>query len=364
MALILTAASDDDGRRLDRILRKALEDLPLSAIYRLLRKGAVLVDGKTAPAELRIRKGQTISIDRTAVETEPKARRQGISRGLKGKPEILFEGAGLLILNKPAGLTVHGRESLEDQVLAWLEGKREPSLSFRPGPLHRLDKPSSGIIVFSTNLEGARLFSAMMRKRMIKKQYLCIIEGLIEKTEIWQDELFRDKTLKKTFTISADCQDKSPGKTALTKVTPLMGNAIATLILAEIETGRTHQIRAQTASRGHPLLGDIKYAQKTHARRRACSFDNGNMACPQEKVPPSEIWPGGAQKTHARRRACSSSERSEKNGFFLHAWRMEFLAPLQGPCAGLPHLIEAPLPEKFQRKAAELFGEDSLRLFD
>jgi 23S rRNA pseudouridine955/2504/2580 synthase len=188
MPISLTAAADDDGRRLDRILRKALPDMPLSAIHRLLRKGGVLVDGEKAAIDHRVRAGQTITINLKNISP----RREGAKgfaefanharnvaslrlgeRKIQNNviPDILlFEGAGLLFLNKPAGLQVHGRGSLEDMVRAYLEPKLPPSLSFRPGPLHRLDRPSSGVIAFSTSLEGARVFSAMLRKRMITKQ--------------------------------------------------------------------------------------------------------------------------------------------------------------------------------------------------
>ena len=288
MSISLTAAADDGGRRLDRILRKALPDMPLSAIHRLLRKGGVLVDGKAVSANYRVLTGQIITLPeslginlknisqrregaRDCAEFANSARNFASPRLCESKIQtsiitdiILFEGAGLLVLNKPAGLPVHGRESLEDMVRSYLAPKLSPSLSFRPGPLHRLDRPSTGVIAFSTSLDGARFFSAMMRNRMIKKQYLALVKGAIEKAEIWEDELVRDERRKKTFRgrpgVAINHVAKNGGaKTALTRVSPLAGNSACTLILAEIETGRTHQIRAQAAGRGHPLLGDRKY---------------------------------------------------------------------------------------------------------
>jgi len=320
--LNLTAASDDDGRRLDRILRKALGDMPLSAIHRLLRKGGVLVDGKPAPADLRIRCGQSITVNLPRGGAE-NAKTQRDSRNEKAKtihqetkinafPEILFEGAGLLILNKPAGLAVHdkgrdGSASLEEIVRGYLKPRLPPSLSFRPGPLHRLDKPSSGLIAFSTSLEGARFFSTLMRERKIKRFYLALVKGAVEKDEVWHDKLIRDSVTRKSLTLQAsDAKASAAAKASTTKVSPLASNTDYSLLLAEIETGRTHQIRAQAASRGHPLLGDKKY--------------------------------GGG---------------SSAGGFLLHAWRM--IIPGDPP---LPQLVEAPLPENFRRKIEELFGED------
>ena len=316
MLISLTSAKDDDGRRLDRILRKALPDLPLSAIHRLLRQGLVYVNGDPASATYRVQCGQTITVNgKTCANPSQSASFRPSEEKFNHKPlEIIFEGGGLLFLNKPAGLVVHGRGSIEELVRSYMALRLPPSLSFKPGPLHRLDRPSSGLIAFSASTEGARFFSAMMRERKIKKQYLAIVEGVIEKTVFWQDELIRDAHRKKTFT---DGITKSIGvKKALTMVKPLITNEKCSLILAEIETGRTHQIRSQAAARGHPLLGDRKYGGK-----------------------------------------------SLRGGFLLHAWRLEFPEEADTcrpalPSLALPSLIEAPLPKNFQEKIRELFGED------
>ncbi|MCL2382473.1 MAG: RluA family pseudouridine synthase [Treponema sp.] len=313
MPLSLTAAADDNGRRLDRILRKALRGLPLSAIHRLLRQGCIRVDGETAAAAMRVQTGQTITVSDLSQKEFTRGRTDAgnasfFAYGQREKLAILFEGSGLLVLDKPSGIAVHGAHSLGEQALSYLSPKIPPSLSFKPGPLHRLDKPSSGVIAFSTSLEGARVFSAMMRERSIKKFYLALVEGTIEKAEIWRDELSRDKTLKKTF---AGDKSRRQTKAAITRVKPLARNAACTLILAEIETGRSHQIRAQAAARGHPLLGDKKYGAG--------------------RLPTS-----GAV------------------GFLLHAWRMEF--PVLIP--GVPGFIQAPIPDYFRTKIRELFGKD------
>ena len=312
MSITLVAAGDDEGRRLDRILRKALRDLPLSAIHRLIRQGSVQIDGKPATASLRIQKGQSIIINLA----EPLIYAPLIKKSIKISVtlEIIYENQGLIIINKPSGIPVHGgkgikSESLETLVRSYLEPKIPPSLSFRPGPLHRLDTNSSGLIAFSTNLEGARLFSQLMKDRRIKKTYLTIVEGKIKKAEIWQDELIRDDGEKRSF-----ASQESSSKTAITRIKPIAGNETYTLIQADIETGRTHQIRAQAASRGHPLFGDKKYGARL-------------------------IRP-----------ACGKS-----TTFLLHAFRMEFPPPL-------PAMIEAPLPNRFKTAIVELFGKDTLDL--
>ncbi|MCL1928135.1 MAG: RluA family pseudouridine synthase [Treponema sp.] len=381
--LILTAGNDDADRRLDRILRKALPDIPLSALHRLLRKGRILVNGKPAKGEDRIPDGALIELPLKETEV-PHVQ---IKPVLENQPQlkktaaidILWEGEGLLIVNKPAGLTIHGGngspDNLESRVQAYLEGKLPASLSFKPGPLHRLDKPASGVVVFAYNLEAARWFSALLRERKIRKSYLAILEGELKKSETWEDTLTRDTNVQKTF-VSCSSTICTPGidrnanqqprpegtgyvgsdrnglyagltplkhnlefsqtaprggvlnplanknKYAHTGITPLArakkNGAAYTLARLEITTGRTHQIRAQAAHHGYPLAGDSKYGVPD-----------------KDFSPGKRVWPN--------------------KGFFLHASELELPnEPQINP--KVPRIIRAPLPEQFAMTIIELFG--------
>ena len=274
----MITGENDKGRRLDRILRKSLPNHSLALIHRLIRQKQVFVDGKAARAEDRICSGAMISIPSLKDEKNSPS-----FKAPKGALSILWEDLGLLALNKPPGLAVHGSGSLDEMVRSYLKDKLPPSLSFRPGPQHRLDKPSSGIVVFSTSLDGARLFSSLLHEQRVRKIYLAVVEGKVKNDDVWEDNLSRDKNIKKTFIT----QHGDEGKKAVTKITPLAVENNFSLIQAEILTGRTHQIRAQASAHGHPLAGDKKY--------------------------------GG----------------SGGGNFFLHAWKLEFLN----------YSIEAPLPE-------------------
>jgi len=300
----LITGENDEGRRLDRILRKALPDHPLPLIHRLLRQGLVLVNGKKAKAQDRVNSGVKIYIPSQSQSADfPKNALKNPSRVIPS-PKILWEACGLIAVNKPAGLSVHGQtdsDNLNEMVLSYLADKITPSLSFKPGPLHRLDKPTSGIVIFSTNIEGARLFSSLMREQKLKKTYLAIIEGNVKKDDVWEDALLRDKEMKKTFV-------SENGKNAITTIKPLVSKNGYSLIEAQIATGRTHQIRAQAAAHGHPLAGDKKYGGNT-----------------------------------------SEAPRGRGSGIFLHAWKLEFLQSFSAS-------IEAPLPAAFERKISELFN--------
>jgi 23S rRNA pseudouridine955/2504/2580 synthase len=272
MGVELRAGEDDNGRRLDRILRKALPDLPLSGIHRLLRRKQVLVDGLPGRAAARIRSGQLIRVEGLEMPESGKLPPDGTRALSPGKPlRIIWEGAGLLALNKDAGVQVHGLNGLDEQVRTYLQGKLPASLSFRPGPLHRLDKPTSGILIFSVSLEGARIFSALLRARLLRKRYLALVDGKLTVPGLWEETLFRDTRRRKTETSVLSRPEPSggqaagpesvygPAKTARTRVFPLAAGGGYSLVLLEIETGRTHQIRSQAAFHGHPLAGDRKY---------------------------------------------------------------------------------------------------------
>jgi 23S rRNA pseudouridine955/2504/2580 synthase len=302
---ILTAAPDDQGRRLDRLLRKALPGLPLSLIHRLLREGKILVDGRPQGAAFRVQAAQEIAVPEAAGPARPAPR--------PGALEILYESGDFLVLNKEAGLPVHGAgASLDARVQAYLGPKLPPSLSFRPGPLHRLDKPTSGVVVFSVSLRGARWFSALLQEGGIHKQYLALVEGEIAEPGLWEDRLLRDRGARRTLS--------SPqGKPARTRYTPLAGAPGYSLLVLEPETGRTHQIRAQAAAHGHPLGGDAAY---------------GGRPLPAEAV----------------RRA-----RFPAPPFLLHAWKLIPPAPV---LTGEPELppLEAPPPDYFHRIVTTILG--------
>ncbi|MDR1469128.1 MAG: RluA family pseudouridine synthase [Spirochaetaceae bacterium] len=266
----LEAKENDAGRRLDRILRKHFPAFPLSFINRLLREKKVRVNGKARDGAYRVASGDVITVTRAAqspVPISPPVR--PVAQREKPAPSgpalrIVYEDDDLLVVDKPMGLLTHGllthsnkdgEESLASRVSAYLADRIPASLSFRPGPLHRLDRNTSGLVVFGKSLKGARFFTHATQQGLVKKQYLALVCGTIEQEEVWEDFLVRDQETRKTRA----ARPGEPAKRAVTRIRPLEAGEGGTLIEAEISSGKTHQIRVQCALHGHPLCGDKKY---------------------------------------------------------------------------------------------------------
>ena len=273
----VTAGKDDSDRCLDRVLRIFLSNKGLPEIYKLLRKGLIKLNHKKAKPETHVAQGDIISIaaflfdddefDKTDIADN--AEKKSVSTKLK----IVFENEHLLIIDKPYDRTVHGKtDGLYKDVIEYLNQKSETqtnsSLSFKPGPLHRLDRRTTGLLVFSKSLEGARWFTDGIKTHTIQKKYYGLAQGTLTQKETWKDFITdAGENDEGFFTVQAKT-DESENETEKsvvceTTATPLAcgstnGKAF-TLVEYAIKTGRKHQIRSQSALHKHPLAGDTAY---------------------------------------------------------------------------------------------------------
>ena len=190
------AGQDDKGRRLDRILRRILPENSLSGLYKSLRNGLIKVDGKKQKPEFHVSEGSDISVAAFLITPESSGQNsKDAENSFIDEKLVVFRNKYLLILNKPYDVNVQkafkNENSLDEMVKKDFEarGLNKESLSFKTGPLHRLDKKTTGLIAFSQNLEGARWFSKAIMSHETKKTYLALVQGKMTEYENWQDEI-------------------------------------------------------------------------------------------------------------------------------------------------------------------------------
>jgi len=258
-SLCINCGMNEEDRRLDRVIRKTFVSMPLSLIQKSIRTGTIKVNGQKKTLGYRLRKGDVITVSPALISLKTKDHSSRNSPPLKEiqslpKSAIISENSHLLFVHKKAGILVHGENSLLLQVLAYLGRTPGEESSFTPGPLHRLDRNSSGIVAFGKTAPGARRFSELLKRGGISKYYLALVDGAVKKKQVWRDSLSRNSHSKKSF-----ISKENNGKKAVLSVQPLLTAHNRTLLLVGLVTGRTHQVRVQCSSHGHPLSGDLKY---------------------------------------------------------------------------------------------------------
>ena len=250
------------SERLDAFLRRQFPTISRVALKRLIEQGHVQVNGRIVKPTHSPRAGEQIEVhwpEAKPAEAQPE----------KMPLDILFEDKSLLVLNKPAGLVVHPAAGHEKHTLvnALLHHCRD-SLSgiggvARPGIVHRLDKETSGCLVIAKNDETHLALSAQFAKRQVEKIYNAILCGELarESGEI-RAAIARHPSHRKRMAV----RDDDSGRAAHTSYRVLERLNAATLVEAQIHTGRTHQVRVHFQFLGHPLVGDETYGARQNAR--------------------------------------------------------------------------------------------------
>lgn len=315
--LIIT--ENEGNQRLDRFLRKYLKRAPLSMIYKLIRKD-VKVNGKRGHEDTVLQAGDSLVIyipdDKLAELTAP-VKKQKARRSFG----IVYEDENVIVVNKPSGLLTHGdshekKNTLVNQVCGYLQDKGEynPSVerTFAPAPANRLDRNTSGLVIFGKTAEALRELTEIIRdKENVHKIYMALVAGRMDGAADIDSRLVKNESTNKVR-VAPDGE----GQSARTIVTGIRPGDEMSLVEVNLITGRTHQIRVHLSSAGHPVAGDPKY---------------------------------GSDKLNRRIR-----DKYGVTSQLLHAARIE-MGELDGSLAYLAgRVFEAPLPESFGKILEDL----------
>lgn len=281
-----------DGQRIDNFLFSRLKGVPRPRVYRALRSGEVRINGGRAKPTNRLALGDRVRLPplRVAEQTVPASPGRGLRTLLD--EAILYEDDGLLVLNKPSGMAVHGGSG---QSLGIIEALREmrPQARFLE-LVHRLDRDTSGCLLVAKKRAVLTSLHAQLRETVVDKCYLTLLVGRCRRDPFVIDAPLRKNTLRSgERVVTSDAE----GKAAVTRFVPVRRVEQASLVWALPETGRTHQIRVHAAIAGHPVAGDSKYDERESlARLRIIGLRRLFLHCSSMTV---EYPPGGNLRVEA-----------------------------------------------------------------
>src|SRR5208283_1599638 len=291
-----TITAEEAGQRIDNFLMRHFKAVPRSRVYRLLRKGEVRVNRKRVDAEYRIAAGDEVRLPPVRIDGAEEPGRPSRSLQELIERSVIFQDKHLLVIDKPAGVAVHGGSGMSHGIIEALRASRpRETLEL----VHRLDRDTSGCLAVARDRATLTALHALIRDSGMHKTYLALVAGS------WQLGAKRiDAPLATDNRQHGERHVRvaAAGKDSVSVFRPVQFlGSLATLMEVDIPTGRTHQIRVHAAFAGHPLLGDDKYGDRER---------NAEL------------------KRHGLKRT------------FLHAQSLAF----DWPGSGVPFHVSAPLP--------------------
>ena len=305
----MKVSADAAGQRLDKFLRRALKDVPLSHVYKLLRTRKVRVNGARGKAEQVLGEGDAVVVRGDEERLLGRAEEGAAPAPGEVKPtfRVLYEDEHLLAVDKPAGLAAHPGTgitgaTLVEEARAYLKVPADlPSTEFKPSPAHRLDRETSGVVLVAKSRRCMAALTVIFTEgEGVKKTYLALAKGKMPRAEGVIDLPLseHEQTARSKAQRGVNFQE------AVTRYRVVSSMREASLVSVRNDTGRTHQIRRHLQSTGHPVAGDSRYGDFPFNRLAKTRWGLRRM--------------------------------------FLHAWKLE----IPHPMTERPLRVEAPVPEE------------------
>ena len=240
----LVINNDNSGRRLDNYLISIYNTVPKSKIYNIIRKGEVRVNSSRVRPNYKIKTDDIIRIPPNLNIDQPLTKTIGIDLIKKHAANILFENDNYIVLNKKSGIAVHGGTKNIIGLIDIIREKYGKNIDL----CHRIDKNTTGCLVFGKNKKAVKFFNNLLIDNNIKKTYQAVLKGKLKKNIVINEPIYKNITTKSKNSISKF------------KIIEHLNNA--TLVEVQIYTGRSHQIRIHSALINHPIIFDNRYGDK------------------------------------------------------------------------------------------------------
>ncbi len=305
----ITVTKNEAGQKLLKLLAKYLDTAPQGFLHKMLRKKNITLNGKKADGSEQLGEADEVCLflsEETILSFQSRMgqkEKENENERVKALPalRVLYEDEDILLLNKPVGVLSQKAEASDVSANEWLISyllekgalTAEELQTFRPAVCNRLDRNTSGILTAGKSLAGLQTLSRLLKERSLWKEYYCIVCGRVERSSRITGFLAKNEQANRVMvTRNKESEDAAP---VVTEYVPVCSTGQYTLLRVHLITGKTHQIRAQLASVGHPLLGDGKYGDaKTNRAMRErfgltsqllhaayLAFPDKMEACPQ-----------------------------------------------------------------------------------
>jgi 23S rRNA pseudouridine955/2504/2580 synthase len=276
---IITVQKNDAGQRVDKFLSKAVKGLPTSMMYKLIRTKKIKVNRKRTEQNYILREGDEIQLFiREEFFDSPEKDDSALGR-IRPKLNIVYEDDQVLLLNKRPGVLVHEDTAASENTLimhvkAYLyqKGEYDPEeeQSFAPALCNRIDRNTGGIVIAAKTAEALRTVNEKIRENQVSKFYLCLVHGIPKPEKATLHAYLRKDSANNMVEVR---EKPFPGaKEIVTGYRVLEKRGGNALLEVELVTGRTHQIRAQMAAIGHPLIGDGKYGVNRQEKQKGYKY--------------------------------------------------------------------------------------------